>query len=92
MKVFLDIGATLIVVILIYTIAAWFVAVPNVGATFQQFPGGLVAVPIAFFVFFEWGHMIKQRHWYWLLSSLVLAPLNIIAYYFAVHRKQLVAT
>ena len=89
MKTWLDLGGAFVAGLLVYTIVSAFIDLPRL--VFPGIAALFIVVPTTFFLLYELWHMIKQRKWYWLMASVVLAPFTTVAYYLVVHRKMLVS-
>ena len=89
MRKLFDFSAGFLILTSLYIVATWFLPIPLLRLpTFIQ---ALVAVPIAWFCFYELWHTFKSRRPYWSLIMLLFLPLVAPVYYLTVHREELMA-
>lgn len=91
MKLFLDIGAAVVLAMTVAMLASWFVALPpledTLGTVMRSY--NPLAIPAVFFCFYILWHMLKTRSWGWFFTSFVLAPFTFLAYYWRSVRPHL---
>jgi hypothetical protein len=88
MRTFLDVGAALTTLIVVYAVSALFISLPDTNPyTYNSFPGSLIVIPIFFLLFYCLRNAVRHRRWYWFVGCLFCWPL-IALYYLRISRKE----
>jgi ABC-type multidrug transport system permease subunit len=88
MKTFLDVGAGVTVLMVVYAVSDLFITLPDLTPyTYNAFPGSLLVFPVFFLFFYCLRNAFRHRRWYWFVGCLFCWPLSAL-YYFLISRKE----